>query len=358
MNVDDILICVSCNGKLIKVNNNVQGNNVFICNSCDDIFPVIDFIHVMLPPEDSSFEIENEYFMKNNEYLKLNNIYDRYEKRLKKIQQYSNKTWEKEDVEFFDSRYDQRNIMKASEVKPLQEISGIRLYRRNKYLFSKIKKIAEQNSISLMEIGCGEGDTILNCYNPYFYKYLYIASDYSYNAMKYLKKVYDGLDNVVLIQCKGSKIPFADEQMDIIVGLGILHHMPQKEKELWNIMPKLKKNGYFMASEVFEKNVKLPSGLKKIYDKWIEPNKSAHEERINIKNFISISKQLGTIEFLRYEHTPLLTILIKYFGKYTRSSVFTTKLFFLLDNIIIYTIGKIIGILKPGALYARVKKSK
>jgi hypothetical protein len=312
----------------------------------------------MLCPEDAFYNIEYNFFIKNEKFLNKNNLFYRYKKRLELIEKYSiNQSWEKEDVKYWDSKYNQRSIISASEIKPALKIGGIRLYRRNKYFFNKIKEILKQKNITLLEIGCGEGDTVLNCLNPYYYNYYYIASDYSFNALLYLQNIYKGLNNVQLIQCSGSKLPFADNAIDAIVGLGILHHMPKKEEELKNIIPKISQHGYFMTFEAFVKDSKLPSVFKNIYDKWIEPDKSAHEERIDLKNFIRISNQLGKLEFIKYEHTPLLTVLNKIFGKYINNNLVLTKLLFILDDMVIYSIGKIIRLFKPGACYAIIKKA-
>ena len=110
-----------------------------------------------------------------------------------------------------------------------------------------------------------------------------------------------------------------------------------------------------MTHEAFVKRQLLPQAFRKIYGQWIEPTPSAHEERIDLQNFLQLAGEFGTFELVKYEHTPVMTLLLKLFGRHT-DKYLITRLFFLIDDIVAASFGKIFGLLSPGGLYAVVRK--
>lgn len=91
-------------------------------------------------------------------------------------------------------------------------------------------------------------------------------------------------DNINLAQASASHIPFKDNTFDFAMSLGVLHHVPDTQKALNNMVAKIKPGGYaliylyyaldnrsflykllFYTSNLFRRVIsKLPAGIKKI----------------------------------------------------------------------------------------------
>lgn len=96
--------------------------------------------------------------------------------------------------------------------------------------------------IKVLDVGCGSGR-----WSKYLSKYVGFieAIDPSlsvFTASKMLKNV----GNVRITHASTDNIPFIDNSFDLVISLGVLHHIPDTHKALENCVSKVKKGGYLL----------------------------------------------------------------------------------------------------------------
>jgi len=353
-----VLACIECGQEVtyLKIN---EGNGLFYCNACKNINLLEKNIIVCLPKE---YEIKYTYwnfYKTHTNFLEKNRkIKNALKKIIQSLPEKRRSLWEDEDVSYWNKLY--ANARKISgNAKMIEEhvdaVSGLRLYTREKYLFRTLQKIYKKNSY-VLEIGCGMAQTVKRIFSPLSYDYTYIASDYSHNALTYLQKTFGKRNNVIYIQCLGNRLPFKASSLDSIICLGVLHHMPQKEMHLKDIIHILRKHGLLVLNEVYLREYQLPDFFMRQVEKFIEPQHSAHEERVNWKKMKSILSTKGTMLVEHHEYSPTRTLLVRLFNNQIEHSIIFTKLCLLLDELTIKTIGKMWKLFDAGACLIVYKK--
>jgi len=136
------------------------------------------------------------------------------------------------------------------------------------------------NKSTVLDLGCGSGR-----WTKYIAKKVRLVeavdpSDAVHSAIRLNKNE----PNVRVTQASVSNIPFADSSFDFVVCLGVLHHIPDTQQALIDVVKKLRSGGsillylyysldnrgflyksLFKLSGLFRKVIsKLPHGLKKI----------------------------------------------------------------------------------------------
>ncbi|MEN3041425.1 MAG: class I SAM-dependent methyltransferase [Bacteroidia bacterium] len=95
----------------------------------------------------------------------------------------------------------------------------------------------------VLDAGCGSGRFSL--YMTSRVKWVE-AIDASFEALLAAKDLLKSVTNVRLTCASLHHIPFPDESFDLVVSLGVLHHIPDTEGALAEIYRKVKKGGYVL----------------------------------------------------------------------------------------------------------------
>ena len=100
------------------------------------------------------------------------------------------------------------------------------------------EKILNKNSV-VLDLGCGSGR-----WSKYIAKKVKLieAVDPS-SAIYSAVKLNEDEENVRVTQASVSNIPFEDETFDFVVCLGVLHHIPNTQEALKDVVKKLKSGG-------------------------------------------------------------------------------------------------------------------
>tara|TARA_B110000046_G_scaffold173155_1_gene195517 strand:+ start:2491 stop:3399 length:909 start_codon:yes stop_codon:yes gene_type:complete len=100
------------------------------------------------------------------------------------------------------------------------------------------EKILNKDTV-VLDLGCGSGR-----WTKYIAKKVKLveAVDPS-SAICSAVKLNEGEVNVRVTQASVSNIPFNDESFDFVVCLGVLHHIPNTQQALTDVVKKIKKNG-------------------------------------------------------------------------------------------------------------------
>ncbi len=112
------------------------------------------------------------------------------------------------------------------------------------YLIDEIKK---EKFSSLLDAGCGTGNTIELLSNE-FSNEKYIGMDLAENMIKAAKK--KKIKNAEFIEGDSENMPFRDEQFDIIICKESFHHYPNVEKFFKECYRTLKKGGRLIIMDV------------------------------------------------------------------------------------------------------------
>lgn len=109
---------------------------------------------------------------------------------------------------------------------------------------SILSKILKSNdSLVILDVGCGTGGTLFNLKKE-FPSLILNGVDLSYQALTYCQK--RGLSS--LLQASVEDLPFADDSIDLVLSIDTLYHLGVKsdEKALEEIYRILKKEGYLI----------------------------------------------------------------------------------------------------------------
>lgn len=291
------IVCPNTRSKLILHEIVADPNGIqtgFYTNQTGDrLFPILHGIPILFddnrlqPPYIVPFIEAVQQESKDPEQIK---IIDRY---LEFLSNHKPKSiWEFEDIVFWDARYKSmyEQVIGSNYT---ETHKGHRLFQRIPFL-KKIKPSLNGNSSLLLEIGCGNCHTVrhINRYTDIdISDYQYIGTDASYYACLLSKSLIKH-SKAEFIVCTGDNVPLGNHIADILVILGVMHHMPEKEKSLTHIVTLLKDNGYCLMHEalVFKSFRQLFSfpPFRQIIEKWFpKPEESEHEERIHLDNFMN-----------------------------------------------------------------------
>lgn len=95
----------------------------------------------------------------------------------------------------------------------------------------------------VLDMGCGSGR---------FSRYLsskvgFIEALDPSEAIWAAERLLCGIDNVRMINAAADSIPFADNTFDLVMSIGVLHHIPDTQMAMKNCVAKIKPGGYFFV---------------------------------------------------------------------------------------------------------------
>lgn len=332
------LQCLECH-HAVRFVEITSANGVYYCVSCKNLYLLQNNIIVCLPKK---FEIKEPYvqFYKRHTqfFVRNHTLRSAIERIIKRLPHKRNLKWEDEDVEYWDKKYGAA----------IGALSSLRSYTRERYLFRSLRKSFKKGDY-ILEIGSGLAESVTKFFSPRSYAYTYIASDYSYKALLELQKYYKNQKNILYVQCLGNRVPFKAASIDHVICLGVLHHLPEKEKHLTDIIRVLKPGGLLLLNEVYARAYQLPGPMMRWVEHFIEPAHSAHEERVNWKRMEKILQSDGRMIVEHHEYSPTRTLLVRLFNDQIENSQFLTEFVLLLDEITMHTLGKIWKLFNSGA---------
>lgn len=180
---------------------------------------------------------------------------------------------------------------------------------RKVYLRGIVKKLHEISQLSpnqkILEIGCGNGiGTLL--IEEYFKPSELVATEYDESLVEITKKKIKS-SNILVEQADATKFRFANDEFDAVVGLSVIHHIPNWEVALNELYRIIKPNGLLIIKELSIDTFSTFFG--KISRKFVE---HPYDDMFTEKEFIDYLKQKG-FKMLVYQPHSMLGFLSDFF---------------------------------------------
>lgn len=134
--------------------------------------------------------------------------------------------------------------MKMSKIEK-RFVNSKRHAQKNIELVERLfNRIDLRNTTRVLEIGCGVGIVSAHLTNRYNMNVIGIDLDSEQIA---IAKMYNNEnEHLKFIEADSTKLPFGDQEFDMVLSLYVLHHIGNWEKTLEEINRVLKQRGYFI----------------------------------------------------------------------------------------------------------------
>jgi ubiquinone/menaquinone biosynthesis C-methylase UbiE len=180
---------------------------------------------------------------------------------------------------------------------------------RKVYLRGIVKKLHEisqlQPNQKILEIGCGNGIGT-RLIQEYFKPSELIATEYDERLVEITKEKVRDL-NILVEQADATKFRFANNEFDAVVGLSVIHHIPNWEEALDELHRIIKPNGLIIIKELSIDTFSTFFG--KFSRKFVE---HPYDDMFTEKEFIDYLKQKG-FKVLVYQPHSMLGLLSDFF---------------------------------------------
>lgn len=163
-------------------------------------------------------------------------------------------------------------------------------FGRKVYLHGIVKTLQEISQLppnkKILEIGCGNGIGT-RLIHEYFKPSELIATEYDESLVEITKEKVKDI-NVLVEQADATKFRFVDNEFDAVVGLSVIHHIPNWEKALDELYRIIKPNGLLIIKELSIDTFSTFFGI--ISRKFVE---HPYDDMFTKKEFIDYLKQKG-----------------------------------------------------------------
>lgn len=133
------------------------------------------------------------------------------------------------------------------------------LWQRRGRQISRLLLPLMEKGDTVIDIGCGGG-----WYSKHFAETgaLVLATDISTGYLRQTRLYCQGLENVAILQCDATNLPFASKSVDVILISEVLEHLVSPEQALADIKRVLKNRGVVLMSVPSILNVELAARLR------------------------------------------------------------------------------------------------
>ncbi len=175
-------------------------------------------------------------------------------------------------------------------------------FGRKLYLRGIVQTLQEISQLpprqKILEIGCGNGIGTRFIYE-YFQPSQFIATEYDERLVEITKKKTNG-KNILVEQADATAFRFADNEFDAVIGLSVLHHIPNWQKALNELRRIIKPNGLLIIKELSIETFETFFG--KISRRFVE---HPYDEMFRKDELIDYLKQTGFIVEVLTPHSML-----------------------------------------------------
>lgn len=230
--------------------------------------------------------------------------------------------------------------------RPAHPRAGMRGRSRERNLLRHVRGRVGPSPL-VAEMGAGTSRTVAGLWPPAHGGIRYVATDLSEVALRAGARALGPRASAV--RCEGASWPFAADSLDVVLVLGVLHHLPDWRTALRRACESVRPGGFVLLHEVIYKPRILASRRDAgLCDGWTSP----HEGTVSKESLRELLEERGTIERWRPEGTPL-RFLLAYYGdlheRFEENPALTVAMD-LLDQ----AFGRTLGALAPSLGFSEV----
>jgi SAM-dependent methyltransferase len=181
-------------------------------------------------------------------------------------------------------------------------VSGLRGRSRERNLFSRVRGRVPPLPL-VLEMGAGDSRTAAGLLGPS----RYVATDVSSAALHAGRALLPA--NAVSVQCDAVEWPFRPGVADVVLILGVLHHLSDWRAALDRACRTVRPGGFLLLHEAVTKPRVLARWRSRgVDDDWVSP----HEGDVPRAELLAFLGARGVVERVRGEESPLRFGLVRY----------------------------------------------
>ena len=223
---------------------------------------------------------------------------------------------------------------------------GLRGRSRERQLFRHVRDRVGDRPV-VAEMGAGPSLTVGGLWNPDRAGIRYVATDLSRPGL--LAGGSTRGAKSAAIQCDAGSWPFRPATVDVVLMLGVLHHLPDPDEALRRACESVRPGGYLLLHEVVSKpRIFARRRSKGVTDDWSSP----HEGHVSGPGLRRALEARGTILRWRGESSPLRFALMHYLdlqGRLENSRALTVGL-----DLVDQAFGRSLGRIRPSLGFGEV----
>jgi SAM-dependent methyltransferase len=282
------------------------------CETCGREFPVVDGVVVLLPRRLAHMTVGaggGAVAARPDEHVR----------------------WVEDEMDWWNPWWEREST------RPLSPVAGLRGRSREKNLFARVRSRLPALPV-VIEMGAGSSRTAAGLLGPA----RYVATDVSAEALRAGRSLLRA--DALSVQCDAVAWPFRAGAADLVLILGVLHHLSDWRAALDAACRTVRPGGFLLLHEAVTKPRVLGRWRARgVDDHWVSP----HEGDVPRSELLSFLAARGVVERVRGEESPLRFALFRYviqrFGWYEvleRSRALTIA-FNALDQLFGRTLGRV-----------------
>lgn len=248
--------------------------------------------------------------------------------------------WISDEMDWWNPYYER------AATRPLSPRAGLRGRGRERHLFRHVRaRVGARPTV--VEMGAGSSRTVAGLWAPGEHALRYVATDLSRPGL--LAGAAALGPDAAAVQCDAGSWPFPEGGLDVVLILGVLHHLPDWQEALRRACASVRPGGYVLLHEVVWKpRILARRRAHGITDPWTSP----HEGKVLAGDLRRLLEERGTVLRWRRGYTPLQFAILHYGDLHERlegSRVLTVGLD-VLDQAFGHTLGRV----RPSLGFAEV----
>jgi SAM-dependent methyltransferase len=282
--IDDVACCPDCRGQLVELT----------CSSCARSFAVSDGVVELLPLPLAHMAVHPSPPGARGV------VRGRYATTIDPTRSDEHVRWVEDEMAWWDPRY------ATDSPRAFSPDSGLRGRSRERNLLCPVRSRLGPRPL-VIEMGAGTSLTAAGLLG----RARYIATDVSASALRAGRAVL--APDAVSVQCDAVGWPFREGVADVVMILGVLHHLSDWRAALDRACRTVRPGGFLLLHEAVTKPRVLGRWRSRgVDDDWVSP----HEGDVPRAELLAFLRARGVVERVHGEESPLRFALVRYLIHY------------------------------------------
>jgi len=246
------------------------------------------------------------------------------------------RAWEEgaeREQSYWDEQYGKMDGSRASLS------SGVRHAERDRFLFSPLKSRGLEGK-SVIEFGCGYAQCAFSLLRPADHEYAYIGTDVSLAGLKLARSI---MPEGEFVQCMADNPPFQEKSADVVLLLGVLHHIPEYKEALRKIVALVRPGGCVLFDEAIGKP-RIGGSFR--HEAWTAEEDSPHEGKVELSEILEVFEEVGEVKF-RAKMSPARVVVQKFLAQKILGFELSNDFIMRADQLWLQTFGRLTPSLGP-----------